>query len=69
MTLRVLYGSSYRVSQTECPYLPQTTQFIALLPFVLKSRETAGRKEITAQRRGGWGKKKLDAITDRDVSL
>lgn len=40
MTLRVLYGGSYSGSQTECPYLPQTTRFIALLPFVLKSRET-----------------------------
>lgn len=39
MTLGVVYGTSNSGSETECLYLLQDIQFIALLPFVLKSRD------------------------------
>lgn len=67
MTLRVLYGSSNSGTETECLYLLQDTQFIALLPFVLKSTETqhAGRRQQPVLR---LGEKESDAIVAGGIS-
>lgn len=67
MTLRVLYGSSNSSSETECLYVLQDIQFIALLPFVLKSRETK-QEERDSGHCTGRGKES-DATMARDISL